>query len=432
MAVAAPFRGPGRVGVVGAGPAGTFFALHYLRVAAERGASGEITLIDRKAFGAHGPAGCNMCAGAIGAQMVAKIAALGLPLDERVIRRIADGYEIHGQRVSVTVDSPDGGAIYTVFRGGGPVAPAGAPKGFDQFLLDAATSRGAEFVHDRVEAVERTAKGFRVRLSGGQTRTFEFLVLAFGVNTGLAGRLGMGYEPPATWHTVQAEVVADNAFILGPLRNRLHIVPASGRSVRFLALTPKDRFLTLTGIGEHVRIRDLEAEVRDNAVLRSLLPPGGTILCHCHPQVPVGAARRPYGEGLAVVGDAFICRYLKNGIESSHDTARILAEALADAGSSERVLRERFYRPCMARFRYDNVWGRALFGVYERILRKGRLADRYLEAVAREKERGAGLHARILWSVFAGDAPYRAITREALSLASIRGLLVNLSRGGEF
>lgn len=426
-----PLPEEGSVGVIGAGPAGTFFALHLLRLLGEAGRKGRVTLIDRKVFERHGPAGCNMCAGAIGTAMVRKLEALGLPLDARVIRRIANGYEIHGRRVSVMVDSPDGGGIYTVFRGGGPVAPTGPAKSFDKFLLDAAVARGVEFVHDRVETIEQAGgSGFRVVLSGGGSRRFDFLVGAFGVNTTLAPKLRIGYEPPTTWHTVQAEIPADNVFITECLRNRIHIVPPTRPSVRFLAITPKDDVLTLTGIGEHVRIADLEGERTGNPVLRSLLPEESRILCHCHPQVPVGVAKRPFGDRIAIVGDAFISRYLKNGIESSHDTARILAEAMVGGGISGMSLRDNFYRPCMARFRYDNVWGRGLFGIYEDILRKGRLSDIYLAAADREKTAGRGFQARILWSVFAGDAPYREIAFDALSPAAVLGLLKSLRAGG--
>lgn len=407
------------IGIIGAGPAGTFFALHLFSLLKRRGRSAAVTLIDRKTFDCSGPTGCNMCAGAIGAVMVRKLEGLDLAMDDRVVRRIADGYEIHGRDISVNVVNPERGAIYTVFRGAGPVASARGHTSFDQYLLDASVARGAEFVHDRVERIEAVPGGFRLAFGGRASRRFDFLVGAFGVNTALSGRLGFGYAPPRTWHTVQAEVPADNAFIVGQLRNRIHIVPAVGKTIRFLAITPKDDFLTLTGIGRHVRIAELERERAENGVLRSLLPAGAKVLCHCHPKVPVGVARRPYAERVAIVGDAFISRYLKNGIESSHDTARILAEAVTSHGTSERALREHFYRPCIRRFRYDNVWGRALFGIYEGVLRKRRLSDAYLRWVTGESAGKTGTQARILWSVFAGDAPYREIAREALTPRSV-------------
>jgi flavin-dependent dehydrogenase len=414
-----PLPDGGRVGVIGAGPAGTFFALHFLTLLKESGRAARVTLFDRKTFECSGPSGCNMCAGAIGGEMVNKIKRLGLTLDGRVIRRIADGYEIHGRDISVNVVNPQRGEIYTVFRGGGPVVSPGGRKSFDQFLLDAAVARGAEFVHERVESIQRIPAGFRLGTADGQTRKFDFLVGAFGVNSVITRMMAIGYVPPRTWHTVQAELPAENEFIVDSLRNRIHIVPARGKSIRFLAITPKDNFLTLTGIGEHVRIADLERERAENPVLSGLLPPGTKVLCHCHPKVPVGIARNPYSDRVAIVGDAFISRYLKNGIESSHDTSRILAEGILRSGISAKDLRNHFYRPCIRQFRYDNVWGKALFGVYEGILRKGRFSEAYLKCVSGEAAARKGSQAHILWSVFAGDAPYRAIAREAFTPRSI-------------
>ncbi|MBI5575641.1 MAG: hypothetical protein HY896_04685 [Deltaproteobacteria bacterium] len=418
------------IGVIGAGPAGSFFALHLLNFLSADGRTARITLIDRKTFSSSGPSGCNMCAGAIGAAMVKKIAALSLPLEGKVIRRIADGYEIHGRDVAVTVRHPDRGEIYTVFRGGGPVAPRPDAKSFDQFLLDAAVARGAEFIHDRVERIEKIPSGYRLAFTGGAVRDFDFLVGAFGVNSTVSRMLRIGYAPPATWHTVQAEIPASDRFIVERLKNRIHIVPGRGKGIRFLAITPKDDFLTLTGIGEHVKIGDLENERKINSSLASLLPEDAKVVCHCHPQAPVGVAEHPFAERVAIIGDAFISRYLKNGIESSHDTARILANALAFHGISVPALRERFHRPCLELFRYDNLWGRLLLGVYESVLRKGRLSDAYLRIVNREAAEGNMTQARILWSVFAGDTPYREIAGEAFAVSTLVDLVRFLPRRG--
>ena len=417
------------VGVIGAGPAGSFFALHLIRLLRESGRSVRVALIDRKTFASTGPSGCNMCAGAIGDAMFQKINRLAIPLDERVIRRIADGYEIHGRAVSVMVQHQDRCPIYTVFRGGGPATPSGNAKSFDQHLLDAAVAQGAEFVHERVEKVDRTKSGFRLGFAGERYRDFDFLVGAFGVNTSIAQKMPRGYVPPRTWHTVQAEIPADNDFIVQRLKARIHIIPAWGKVIRFLAITPKDDFLTLTGIGEHVKLADLEAEKVNNMSLARLLPEKAKVFCHCHPQAPVGVARSPFSDRLAIIGDAFISRYLKNGIESSHDTALILAEAVTEHGISEEALRAHFYRPCLNRFRYDNVWGRILFGIYESVLRKGRLSDPYLRSVSREAAAGRTGQERILWSVFAGDLPYRDIAREALTPRSIWQMSRNIIAG---
>ncbi len=414
------------VGVIGAGPAGSFFALHLSDLLSKAGRKARITLIDRKVFSSIGPSGCNMCAGAIGPSAVGKIRLLPVPFDENVVSRIADGYEIHGKDVSVIVRNSNRGEIYTVFRGGGPVRQRAGTKSFDQYLLDAAVALGAEFLNVLVSEIERMGEGYRLRFSDGSSRDFDFIVGAFGVNSSISGKLGTGYRPPDTWHTVQGEIPAGNEFIVGTLRNRIHIVPAIGRNIRFLAITPKEEILTLTGIGEHVKIRDLENERSGNRALAALLPEGARILCHCHPKIPVGVARHPYSERMGIVGDAFISRYLKNGIESSYDTSRVLAEAIVSHGVSEAAMREHFYGPCIRQFRYDNVYGRLLFGIYESVLRKGHLSDSYLKSVKSEAASGNMTQERILWSVFTGDSPYREIAREAFTPRALWDLFRSL------
>jgi hypothetical protein len=145
--------------------------------------------------------------------------------------------------------------------------------------------------------------------------------------------------------------------------------------------------------------------------------------------VPIGVAEHPFSDRMAIIGDAFISRHLKNGIESSHDTACILAKAITSEGISEPALRDHFYRPCLRLFRYDNVWGRALFGIYESVLRKGHLSDAYLRSVNRESAEGRFTQARILWAVFAGDAPYREIARDAFAPRSLWKLARSLLGG---
>ncbi len=129
------------------------------------------------------------------------------------------------------------------------------------------------------------------------------------------------------------------------------------------------------------------------------------------------------------MGDAFISRYLKNGIESSFDTSRILAETVVRFGISEQALRNHFYRTCIRQFRYDNVWGKALFGVYEGVLRKERFSDAFLKGAVTGSSAQQGTQAHILWSVFAGDAPYREIAREAFSPRAVYELSKNILFG---
>ena len=69
-----------RIAVVGAGPAGCFFAHFATQAAARRGISLNIVLYDGKSFARGGPAGCNMCAGVVAPTLVRRLEAMGMDL----------------------------------------------------------------------------------------------------------------------------------------------------------------------------------------------------------------------------------------------------------------------------------------------------------------------------------------------------------------
>ncbi|RMG61030.1 MAG: hypothetical protein D6713_01240 [Deltaproteobacteria bacterium] len=419
------------VGIIGAGPAGTFTALNFLRLAREKGVPIRVVLFDRKEFHAVGPRGCNMCAGAIGYLTYEKIRSIGLSLDERVVRRIADGYVFHGMKNEARIYHPQRTGIYTVFRGGGPVMMTSPSyQSFDRFLLDECLKMGAQFVNARVTAIEREDGEFPPRytvvVEGGQRESFNFLVGAFGVNTTISRKFLPAYQPPRTWHTCQAEIEVPSGYIERVMGNMIHLFSTLDRKIRFLAVTPKDRFLTITAIGEHVKIAYLREELRANPVVRRFLPADYEILCHCHPQTPVGCARNPVTQAAAVVGDAFTARYLKNGIDSAFDTAMTLVNAVFSGGISKAALEKLYVRPSVEKIHRDNRFGKILFQVYERILRKRALSEAYIRGVKKEGEDASREDAtltRVLWGIFAGDQPYSEIMREALNPKTVLNFL---------
>jgi len=421
---------PIRVGIIGAGPAGTFFALHLFRLSEGSAKQYEVTLFDRKVFDMVGPRGCNMCAGAIGFVTYQKIKELRLELEESVIRSIVDGYIIHGKKRMARIVHPSKKGIYTVFRGGGPVVTVNPRwKSFDQFLLDQCVERGMVFINRRVTKVEESfsasGKLYSLTVEGMGTMEFDLLVGAFGVNSPLSKNFIPGYVPPKTWHTCQAELQSEDETFQEPLRKMINIFSGSDRKIRFIAITPKDEYLTLTAIGEHVKIGDLRREIETNERLKNFLPPKHTLICHCHPQVPVSIAQKPVNDSVAVVGDAFVSRFLKNGIDSAYETARILAETVHNHGQGVDVLREHYVEKCFNIYHLDNRWGKTLFQIYEKILRKGFLADLYISCVEREGADASDQNARltrVLWGVFAGDRPYKEIFREACTIKTFVSL----------
>lgn len=59
-----------RIGVVGGGPAGSFFSHFVLQFAQRIGIKIIVDIYERKNFPTLGPAGCNMCAGVISESLI--------------------------------------------------------------------------------------------------------------------------------------------------------------------------------------------------------------------------------------------------------------------------------------------------------------------------------------------------------------------------
>jgi flavin-dependent dehydrogenase len=430
-----PLREGSRIAVVGAGPAGSFFALHALDIARRRGVKINISLIDGKSFRDSGPRGCNMCAGVIGDGLVKKLHNMGVPLTSQVIRHEIEGYSIHAQGSVASLKRGPEMEIYTVFRGGGPPSDQvlRSSISFDQFLLDFAVEQGAEYLPCDVSEIhgpDGEEGRARLMLGDGTVLEEDLIVGAFGVNSPLLKRMPFGYRPPATWHTCQAEIKWTDRDVKESLKGMVHIFPINTGGVDFIAATPKKEHVTLTAIGRHVKWRDLEKAANASEV-KDFLPPGWKMNCHCHPQVPVAHARLPYSDRIVIIGDAGYSRYLKNGIESAYYTSLFAAQTAFQLGVSGEHFRMCYDRWCRDMFSMDNTFGRLMFFVHNRMM-----ANRYLAAT----EQGQLLHeqgssqngderlSRIIWHLFAGDLPYRRIMLSALDAGLQFRMLARLAR----
>src|ERR1043165_2308953 len=137
-----------RVAVVGAGPAGSFFAIELLRRARSLGIHLNADIYDGKNFAKKGAPGCNMCAGAIGHKLIQEIERSTIPIPREVIHYEIEGYAVHYQDSSAHIANDPTKKIYGVYRGAGPVStenPEGA-RSFDQFLLEQAMKLGARHI----------------------------------------------------------------------------------------------------------------------------------------------------------------------------------------------------------------------------------------------------------------------------------------------
>src|SRR5918998_75514 len=182
------------VGVVGAGPAGSFFAIELLRRARSLGLNLKVDIYDGKNFARKGAPGCNMCAGAVGHRLIQEIERSTTTIPREVIHYEIEGYAVHYRDSTARLSNDPSKKIYGVYRGAGPVStehPEGA-RSFDQFLLSQAISLGARHIPLNVHDIDvPTTLEHRpvLRLTDTTRREYDLVVGAFGVNSQLAQRL---------------------------------------------------------------------------------------------------------------------------------------------------------------------------------------------------------------------------------------------------
>ncbi len=417
-----------RIAVIGGGPAGSLFA-HFARNWAERlDLPVSLTIFDGKDFLERGPRGCNLCAGVIAGSLESRLRDEGLSLPEqRIISRV-EGYSLHvdDDILRLTCRENTNVPIATVFRGNGP-RYANFPEvvSFDDYLLSWARDRGAEVISQPVIGIRPPSSPSHpwTVLYGERHSPLRFeadlVVGAFGVNTRLIReirRLDLGYLPPRTLTTFQAEIKLGQEEVSRLFGNDIHVFLPPSRSIRYATITPKKDYVTITVIGKKNATPEIAAEFFDLENIRHLLPPSRPH-CFCFPRIAVSAARRPFDDRLVLIGDAGFCRHYKNGIESAYHTARLAANAAFAYGIDASSLSSGYERPARQLIARDNLYGRALFRLNDLISTVPLLSRTHVFLAQQSNSGAAGRRIRsILWNMFTGGIPYREIFIAALDL----------------
>ena len=117
------------------------------------------------------------------------------------------------------------------------------------------------------------------------------------------------------------------------------------------SLIPKTEMITVVLLGRSVD----RADRRDNARIvreflqlphvRRLLPAKLDLnpVCTCNPNMTVGAASRPFGQRIALIGDMVVSRLYKDGILSAYLTASALADCVLDTGVDRQSLNSSYW-----------------------------------------------------------------------------------------
>lgn len=441
-----------RIAIIGGGPSGAFCAMGLLRAGDLAHERPEVVILDRKIFSACGPRGCNLCAGVISNSFVGNLRALGLSIPREVIQREIEGYHFVSLAGSVRLRKEPTATILTAYRALGPPDSAySEERSFDHFLLQHAIELGAHHLRELVTNLIPSPHGraWRVEYGKGEHLEADVVVVACGVHTPFLRKveeLGFAYHPPQTIHACQAEIPLDPEAVTECFQNEIKIFALGLPGIRFAAMVPKERHVTVTLVGQHVKRQHLE-DFLNLSPVRSILPHGWRLpvsFCHCHPKVPVTAASNPVADRLVVVGDAYVSRYLKNGLNSALQTGMLAARSVIATGGDVQGLQARYVRPCQDLFTVDNTIGQFLFRLHGYGERSPRIARTLLSVYHAEQRLArrfgfitsdfddrsltlpvSGPATRALWNMFTGDLPYmetmKSLLLPAIGVRAIKG-----------
>jgi flavin-dependent dehydrogenase len=403
-----------RVGVIGGGPAGSFFSYFLLDLARRAGLELRLDLYEARDFSQPGPAGCNMCGGIISESLVQMLATEGINLPSDVVERGLDSYVLHMDVGVVRIETPlQEMRIAGVHRGAGPRGIKELKwRSFDGYLLDLAARQGAQVIRSRVEELTWPDGRPQVKARGREAQVYDLLAGAVGVNSASAKLFeapGLAYHAPATTKTFITEYHFGEAELSRQFGHSMHVFLLDVPGLEFAALIPKGDYLTFCLLGKDIN----DALVRtflDTREVRQCLPPGWQPppdACRCSPRINVRGAVEPFGDRLVLIGDCGVSRLYKDGIGAAYRSAKAAAVTAVFDGISREDFRRHYWRQCQAMNR-DNLIGRLIFLVTRQIQRWQFARRAILHMVQGEQTRAGGRRrmSSVLWDTFTGSAPY--------------------------
>lgn len=405
-----------RVVVVGGGPAGSFFAMHLLRLADEARLNIEVVIFEARDFSQPGPSGCNKCAGILSSTFLSKLNAFGLRLPEDIVQAKLDTYILHldGSELAIRPQNPSEGII-SVYRGGGPrKGSLPHPHSFDGWLLDQARENGAVVQRGRVKSIRTNP--LPVVSTAKETIEADLVVIAAGVNSPTPLDTTWGYHPPLYEVMAQEEVLLPRNSLGG----NVHVFVNRPSELTFGGLIPKGRYANISLLGKNLPRNSINQFLDSDEIL-PLLTENPPLLCGCFPKVGISSASGYFADRMVVVGDAAVARLYKDGIGAAFTTSK----AAAATAISQGVSRQDFalsYQPVCQRIAADNRYGLWLFRLWDFTRRSPVLFNAWKQAILSEADLPSHqrVHARILWGTFTGDESYRTILSLVLSYPAFR------------
>ncbi len=424
-----------RVGVIGGGPAGSFFSYFLLELAERIGLRIGVDIYEPRDFAALAPAGCNMCGGIVSEALVQALATEGISLPPDVVQRGIDSYVLHMDVGKVRIETPlSEMRIAAVFRGPGPRdAKEQKWKSFDGFLQKLVLDKGANLLHARVDEVGWKDGRPEVRTRAGSTTSYDLVAVAAGVNTGVLKIFQdnvPGYRVPGTTRTFIGEYYLGQEGVGRVLGSSMHVFLLSIPRLEFAAIIPKGDYVTVCLLGHGID-NELVRDFLGSPEVKACLPPSeysGNSSCQCWPSINVQGAASPFSDRIVFIGDSGFTRLYKDGIGAAYRTAKAAATTAVFHGVSKPDF-ERHYWPACKKLRGDNSIGRLTFAIAHHV-QKIQFFRRAMLSMTRTEQDSAGEHRRmsmVLWDLFTGSASYREIFLRTLHPAFIARFMWNLA-----
>jgi flavin-dependent dehydrogenase len=425
-----------RVGVIGGGPAGSFFSYFLLEMADRIDLKIKVDIFEPKDFSRSGPHGCNKCGGIISETLVQHLAAEGINLPANIVQRGIDSYIMHTDVGSARIETPlHEKRIGAVHRGCGPHGDQnGKWDSFDGFLLKKAVEKGAKVTQAKVNSVQ-ILKGFpNIEYDDvikSVTQRFDLIAIATGINTAQINNihsLTQQFQSPLSAKTFIKEFQLGYEVVEQYLGSSMHVFLLNIPRLEFAAIIPKGDFVTLCMLGKDID-KELIASFVNFPEVKNCFPPNfqlDGISCQCWPSINTQSKNKPFNHRVVFIGDSGYTRLYKDGIGAAYITAKAAANTAILQGISTEDF-EKHYWPVCKRIDSDNRFGKLIFMItkvfqYVRLTRKA-----ILRTIAAEQKKNSGRKtmSNVLWDMFTGSSSYRDIFLHTLHPTFIGHFLWN-------
>lgn len=406
-----------RVGVIGGGPAGSFFSIFLFDIAERMGLDIEVDIYEPRDYTIPGPQGCNMCGGIISESLVQNLAAEGINLPPTIVQRGIDSYMLHMDVGSVKIDTPlRESRIGSVYRGPGPRDIKEIKWGsFDGFLQKLAIERGANVIMKRVDEIQWDGGIPQILVRNEEPQAYDLVTVSVGVNSAsrkLFANLNFEYEPPKTTKTFIQEYYLGEEEIQEILGSSMHVFLLDLPRLEFAAIIPKGDYVSVCLLGEDID-KELVTTFMNSPEVRNCFPPGWDFdakSCNCSPRINISGAAQPYDDRIVFIGDSGVTRLYKDGIGAAYRTAKAAATTAVLQGISAADFKEHYWPACR-NIETDNMIGQVMF-LITRLIQGQQFARRAVLRMTANEQINTNSKKRmsmVLWDMFTGSAPYKEI-----------------------